>query len=400
LTHEPIPFFRPEIGPAEIDEVVAAMQSGWLTSGPRVRKFEEEFASFVGAKHAVALNSATAALHLALDAIGIGPGDEVILPTMTFVATAEVVLHLGARPVLVDCLPGTLLVDPAAVERAISPRTKAVMPVHYGGAACDMDALCSLAEQHKLHLVEDAAHALPTRYRGRTIGSIGDLTAFSFYANKTITTGEGGMLTTDNAEYADRARTMSLHGLSRDAWKRFAAGGSWQYTIERPGYKYNMTDIAAAMGIHQLRRAEAFRTERERCAQRYHELLADVAELQLPEIPSPDDATRSAWHLYVVQIRPERLRIDRNQVIAALAAAGISTSVHWLPLHMHPYYRETFGYGEQDFPVAHTAFERIVSLPIFPSMSEEQLDRVAAMLREIVGKALNPNDERGNPKHE
>jgi perosamine synthetase len=339
----------------------------------------------------VALNSATAALHLALDAVGVGPGDEVILPTMTFAATAEVVIHLGAKPVLVDCLPGSLQIDPAAVEAAITPRTKAVMPVHYGGAACEMDRLCALAAAHNLKIIEDAAHALPTRYRGRTIGAIGDLTAFSFYANKTITTGEGGMLTTDNADYAERARMMSLHGLSRDAWKRFAAGGSWQYAIEQPGYKYNMTDIAAAMGIHQLRRAEEFRTARARCAARYNELLADVAELELPNHRAAD--VESAWHLYVVQIRQELLSIDRNQVIAELSAAGISTSVHWMPLHMHPYYRTTFGYVAEDFPVAAIAFERIISLPIFPSMTEEQIKRVAGTLREILSKARNSKSE-------
>lgn len=391
MTHEPIPFFKPDVGAAEIDEVVAAMQSGWLTSGPRVRKFEEEFASCVGAKHAVALNSATAALHLALDAVGIGPGDDVIVPTMTFAATAEVVIHLGARPVLVDCLPGSLLMDPAAVEAAITPRTKAIMPVHYGGAPCDMDAICDIAVKHEIKIIEDAAHALPTRYRGRTIGAIGDLTAFSFYANKTITTGEGGMLTTDNRAYADRARMMSLHGLSRDAWKRFAAGGSWQYAIEQPGYKYNMTDIAAAMGIHQLRRAEEFRVERERCVLRYNELLADVAELKLPEFPANDCS--SAWHLYVVQIRPELLSIDRNQVIAELAAAGITTSVHWMPLHMHPYYRATYGFRDEDFPVASVVFERIISLPIFPSMTDEQLQRVAQTLKEILREGRNPKSE-------
>jgi len=385
VTPEPIPFFVPEIGPAEIEEVVAALQSGWLTTGPRVRRFEEEFAQFVGAKYAVALNSATAALHLALDAVGVGPGDEVILPTMTFAATAEVVIHLGAKPVLVDSLPGSLLIDPQAVRAAITSRTKAVMPVHYGGAACDMDALGSIAAEHQLKLIEDAAHALPTTYQQRTIGSIGDLTSFSFYANKTITTGEGGMLTTDNAAYAERARMMSLHGLSRDAWKRFAAGGSWQYAIEQPGYKYNMTDMAAALGIHQLRRAETFRTARARCAARYNELLADVPALQTP--PAPADDCTSAWHLYVVQIQPERLSIDRNQVIAELAAAGITTSVHWMPLHMHPYYQTTFGYSPADFPVAQAAFERMISLPIFPSMTDGQLERVAGTLREILAKA-------------
>ena len=382
MTEQPIPFFVPEIGEAEIEEVVAVLRSGWLTSGPRVQQFEHEFADAVGAKYAVALNSATAALHLALDAVGIGPGDEVIVPTMTFAATAEVVIHLGAKPVLVDCLPSTLNIDPARVRAAITPKTKAIMPVHYGGLPCEMEELLAIAHEHDLKIIEDAAHALPAQYAGKMIGAVGDLTAFSFYANKTITTGEGGMLTTDNEAYADRARMMSLHGLSRDAWRRFAAGAPWQYEIFQPGYKYNLTDIAAAIGIHQLRRAGEFQEARAHCAARYNQLLADLPMLKLPG-PVPADVS-SSWHLYVVRVQADQMNIERNAIIALLNSAGIGTSVHWLPLHMHPYYKQTYHYGPNDFPVAHAAFEEIISLPIYPGLSEEQQDRVAGTLQEIL----------------
>ncbi|MEX0936312.1 MAG: DegT/DnrJ/EryC1/StrS family aminotransferase [Pirellulales bacterium] len=377
----PIPFFLPEVGEDEIREVVETLRSGWLTTGPRTRQFEQDFAELVGARHAVAVNSATAALHLALDAVGIQPGDEVLVPTMTFAATAEVVIYLGAKPVLVDCLPRTLNINPEAAARAVTARTRAIMPVHYGGRPCEMGPILDLAERHGLKVIEDAAHALPARYGDRTIGSIGDATCFSFYANKTITTGEGGMLTTDDADLADRARIMSLHGISKDAWRRFTAEGNWYYEILRPGYKYNMTDIAAALGLHQLRKAEEFREARQRCARWYDEALVEIDAVELPP-PAAADITH-AWHLYPIQLRLERLSIDRGEFIRQMSAAGITTSVHWMPLHMHQYYRETYGYQLDDFPVAREAFDRLISLPIYPRMAQEQVQRVAATVRRI-----------------
>jgi len=378
---EAIPFFVPDLGQDEIDEVVRTLRSGWLTTGPQVAAFEAEFAAAVGAQHAVAVNSATAALHLALEAAGVGAGDEVLVPTMTFAATAEVVIHLGARPVLLDCAADSLHLDPEAARAAISPRSKAIIPVHYAGEPCKMDALVPLAERHGLALIEDAAHAFPAAYGGRSIGGIGAATCFSFYANKTITTGEGGMLTTNDAELADRARLMSLHGLSRDAWRRYAGGGSWAYEIVRPGFKYNLTDIAAALGRVQLRRAESFRRARRQVAGWYGEALGNMQEIRLPSEP---EGSEHAWHLYVVQLESARTELDRPRLIERLAEAKIATSVHWIPLHLHSYYRDQFGYRPEDFPRATAAFERIVSLPLFPGMTRRQVNRVANTIREAL----------------
>ncbi len=368
-----LPFHVPDVGDEEIRAVTGVLRSGWLTSGPRVRQFEADFATFVGARHAVAVNSCTAALHLALESLGIAPGDEVVVPTMTFAATAEVIVHLNARPVLVDCQPATLNIDPVAVETALTPRTRAIVPVHFGGLPCDMPSLQALARQRGLALVEDAAHALPASRDGVMVGAIGDLTCFSFYATKTLTTGEGGMVTTDSEERAERIRMMSLHGISHDGWKRYTAAGSWRYEVLEAGYKDNMTDIAAAMGIEQLKKCHAFHAARARIAARYDEGFAD-----LPEVARPFRDTQSthAWHLYVIQLDLEQLRIGRAEFIEALKALNIGCSVHFIPLHRHPYYRRTLTLAADAFPVASAAYERIVSLPIYPGMTDADVDDV------------------------
>jgi perosamine synthetase len=377
-----LPFHVPTIGEEEIAEVVATLRSGWLTTGPKVKQFEQEFARYVGCRQAVAVNSGTAALHLALEAVGVTEGDEVLIPTMTFTATAEVVTYLKAKPVLLDCRPDTLNLDPDRIERAITPKTKAIMPVHMGGLPCEMDRILEIARQYNLQVIEDAAHALPARYHGRMVGTIGDITCFSFYATKTITTGEGGMATTDNPEWAERMRIMSLHGISKDAWKRYTAEGSWYYEVCFPGYKYNLTDLAAAIGIHQLKRCDRFWEVRQRYAALYHDGLKDVAELTLP--PFAAEGQQHAWHLYVLRLNPERLRITRNQLIELLKQRQVGTSVHFIPLHLHPYYRDTFGYRAADFPQASAAFERIVSLPIYPQMTEADVGYVIETVRALV----------------
>lgn len=381
LKQHNIPFFLPVIGEEEIQAVVETLRSGWLTTGPRTKQFEQQFAERIGARHALAVNSATSALHLALEAIGIGPGDEVVVPTLTFASTAEVVVHLGARPVLADCLPDTLNIDPDKIGERITPRTKAVIPVHYGGQPCEMDKILEIARRHKLRVIEDAAHALPARYHNRVIGTIGDVTCFSFYANKTITTGEGGMITTDSDDLADRMRIMSLHGISRDAWKRFSAEGSWYYEILAPGYKFNMTDIAASIGVHQLARCDQFWELRCERVGWYTSGLADIPEVTLPGV-IPD--VEHAWHLFVIQIATQRLRIDRNEFIKRLNAAGIGTSVHYTPLHMHPYYRDKWEYQPGDLPVAQSVYDRIISLPLHPKLSRADVDFVVETVRQIV----------------
>ena len=375
-----VPFFRPEISEDEIASVAETLRSGWLTTGPKTKQFEREFAEKVGAKHAIAVNSATSALHLSLDALGIGPGDEVLVPTLTFTATAEVVVHRGAKPVLVDCDPVSLNLDLDRLERLVTPHTKAIMPVHYAGQPCDMDRVMQFAAAHKLWVVEDAAHALPARWGDRSIGTIGHTTCFSFYANKTITTGEGGMVTTADDELAERLRLRSLHGLSKDAWKRFAAQGAWYYEVVYPGYKYNMTDMAAALGLGQLARCDDFWRRRQARVERYNALLSDVAEIQTPVAAAE---VQHAWHLYVIQIVPERLTISRNEFIQYLEQAGIVISVHYLPLHMHPYYRDSLGYQPDDLPAARAAYDRIISLPLYPGLPDESLQYVADNVRRI-----------------
>jgi dTDP-4-amino-4,6-dideoxygalactose transaminase len=376
-----LPFHVPDIGEEEIQSVVETLRSGWLTTGSKTKQFEAEFAQQVGARHAVALNSCTAALHLALEAVGVTEGDEVIVPTMTFAATAEVVHYLKAKPVLVDCQIDTLNIDVDQIEKAISPRTKAIIPVHYAGHPCAMDRILEIARVHHLKVIEDAAHALPARYHGRMVGTLGDITCFSFYSTKTITTGEGGMATTDNAEWAERMRILSLHGISRDAVNRYTPEGTWYYEICYPGYKYNLTDIAAALGIPQLNKCDRFGTIRQRYATLYNEGFKEIPEITVPHVA---DDVEHAWHLYVIQLDLERLRIGRNEMIDLLKKQGIGTSVHFIPLHLHPYYRDNYGYLPKDFPVASSVFERIISLPIYPKMTEADIQHVIEVVARLI----------------
>jgi perosamine synthetase len=442
-----IPFYKPSIGAEEIDEVVATLKSGWLTTGPKTKQFEREFADYLKHKHAIAVNSCTAALHLALEAIGLKAGQGVIVPTMTFAATAEVVRYFGARPILVDCQVEDFNLDVADAERKIQSAlaagqsVAAIIPVHYGGQIGDVAGVRALARRHNLKIVEDAAHCCPAYYRkpesrkqkaesgkqkaesrkqkvesGNTlatphptispteaerasassasalalnyaangwkpVGASADISCYSFYANKTITTGEGGMACTENDEYADRMRIMSLHGISRDAWKRYTAEGSWYYEIIAPGFKYNMADIAAAIGIHQLRKADRFHRRRTELAGLYGEALKEVEEIILPQI-QPNRI--HSWHLYVIRLKLNRLKIDRARFITELTQRGVGTSVHWLPLHMHPYYRETYGYAPEDLPVACSLYPEIITLPIYPDMTGEDVSYVCGAIKDII----------------
>ncbi len=381
IRSELLPFHLPAIGEEEISAVVDVLRSGWLTTGPKVHAFEDTFAKYIGAPHAIAVNSCTAALHLALDAIGLSEGDEVVVPTMTFAATAEVVRYFKARPVLVDCEPDTLNIDPTGIERAITPRTRAIIPVHYAGHPCAMDRILALSRHYGLRVIEDAAHALPARYHGQMVGTLGDLACFSFYATKTICTGEGGMVIAASGEYADRIRMMSLHGISKDAWKRYSAEGSWYYEILNPGFKYNMTDIAAALGLVQLGKCEQLREARYRIAQIYDDGFREVPEILTPAVCAN---VESAWHLYPIRLAVDRLKIGRAEFIAMMRERNIGTSVHFIPLHLHPYYRSTYHYRAEDFPNASAAYERLVSLPIYPAMTAEDAHDVISAVRDII----------------
>ncbi|MPZ78683.1 MAG: aminotransferase class I/II-fold pyridoxal phosphate-dependent enzyme [Deltaproteobacteria bacterium] len=376
-----LPFHQPDIGEAEIESVVETLRSGWLTTGPKAKRLESDFARYLGVRHAIAVNSCTAALHLALEAVGVREGDEVILPTMTFAASAEVVLYLKAKPVLVDCRADTLNIDAEKIAQAITKRTKAIMPVHFGGQPCDMNEIMEIARRHDLKVVEDAAHALPAQYQGKWIGAIGDATCFSFYATKTITTGEGGMVTTGNDEVAERMRMMSLHGISHDAWKRYTKEGSWYYEILSPGFKYNLTDIAAAIGIEQLKKCDELWEARQRIAMIYRNAFAKLEEIRFLAYRKD---VQHAWHLFVIQLNLESLKIDRNRFIESLREKEIGASVHFIPLHFHPYYRDNFGYQRQEFPNASAAFERIISLPVYSKMTEADVERVIVAVKTIV----------------
>jgi perosamine synthetase len=349
--------------------------------GPKTRAFEEAFAAAVGVPHAVAVSSATAGMHLGLDALGIGPGDEVLVPTLTFTSTAATVIHTGARPRLVDCEPDTLNICPVDAARKWTPRTKALVPVHFAGHPCDMDALLALAREHGAPVMEDAAHAMPASYRGRSIGSLGDLTVFSFYATKNLTTGEGGMVTTRDGALEERMRTRRLHGMTRDAWKRYTKDGNWRYDVGYPGFKYNMTDMNAAMGLVQLKRLSAMQVARQQVVAQYRAALADLDSLELPACRSD---VEHAWHLFVVRVRPERLRVGRDQVIAELTEAGIGTSVHFIPLHEHSYYRTLLEVLPDELPHASAQWQRIISLPLFPGLTAKDVDRVTDTLRGIL----------------
>jgi perosamine synthetase len=399
-----VPFYRPDISEYEIEEVIDTLRSGWLTSGPKVRRFEQEFAAAVGARHAVAVNSCTAALHLAVEALRTKPGQAVLVPTMTFAATAEIIRYLGAIPILVDCHPVTLNMDLDDAERKLTQlksenlqsalpkdlQVVGMIPVHVGGLMMDMEAVNKFASDYGLWVIEDAAHAFPAAWRRkadkqwqRCGEGTAIVTCFSFYANKTITTGEGGMAVTNDASLAEWMRIMSLHGLSRNAWERYAGGGSWDYKIIAPGYKYNLTDVAAAIGIHQLARAEEMRQKRETIGRRYLEALADVEEV---ELPSEDTDRIHSWHLFPIKLRLQRLLIDRNTFLEELMRAGVTSSVHWRPLHLHPYYQRTFGWRPEDLPVATSVWERLISLPIFPSMREDEIEYVIGTVKQTCAR--------------
>jgi dTDP-4-amino-4,6-dideoxygalactose transaminase len=382
LTTPPfLPFALPEIGEDEIAEVVDTLRSGWITTGPKARRFEQAFGEFLGdaGLHCIAVNSATAGLHLALEALGIGPGDEVITTTHTFTATAEVVRYLGADVKLVDIDPATLNIDPRAIEAAITPATRAILPVHYAGLAADMPAILEIAQHHGLPVVEDAAHALPTTCAGQVVGTLASAaTVFSFYANKTITTGEGGMLVTRDAALAKRAQVMRLHGMSRDAFDRYMATvPSWAYEIVAPGFKYNLTDIAAALGLHQLKKAQAFQQRRAAIAAQYDAALAGLPVITPPQ---PRGGDTHAWHLYVLRLA-DGAGVDRDTFIERLFAAGIGASVHYIPLHLHPYWRERYALEAAMFPHSQHAYERMASLPLYPRMSDADVRRVIDAVR-------------------
>lgn len=383
-----LPFALPEIGEEEIAEVADALRSGWVTTGPKTRRFEQDFVAFLGddSLQAIAVNSATAGLHLALEAVGIGPGDEVITTTHTFTATAEVVRYLGADVKLVDIDPATLNIDPVALEAAITPATKAIMPVHYAGLAVDMDAIQAIAQKHGLKVIEDAAHALPTTYKGQLIGTLkSDAVVFSFYANKTMTTGEGGMLVTRDKDLAARAKVMRLHGINRDAFDRFTAKvPSWYYEIVAPGFKYNLTDIAAALGLHQLKRLPGFQVRREQIAQRYDEAFADLPLIRPPRPVHAGDT--HSWHLYVTRLADDA-PIDRDAFIDSLFADGIGVSVHYIPLHLHPYWKERYDLRPEQFPHSQKAYERMVTLPLYTRMTDADVERVITAVRKALGRA-------------
>lgn len=394
-----VPYFRPSISEEEITQVVECLRSGWLTTGPRTAQFERNFAAAVGGKHAIAVNSCTAALHLAVEALGLRAGQAVLVPTLTFASTAEVVRYQGALPILVDCDPVTLNIDLDDAEKKLqrladgqlpfpnAPQAVGMIPVHVGGVMAAMDQVQQFADRHDLWVVEDAAHAFPAAMRGdpsqpwvRCGENTSAVTCYSFYTNKTITTGEGGMAVTEDSDLANRIRQMSLHGLSNDAWNRYSGSGSWDYRIAAPGYKYNLTDVAASLGIVQLERAEELRKSRASIADFYRERLADLDAIELPHWP---ENRIHAWHLFPVRLRLDRLSITRNDFIELLRSRGVGCSVHWRPLHLHPYYQETFGWRPADLPVATAQWERLISLPLFPAMRPEEMDYVVDVVRKL-----------------
>lgn len=393
-----LPFALPDIDESELLEIADVLNSGWITTGPKTRKFEQLFAAAVGSKHAIAVNSCTAAMHLALEAIGLQPGDEVITTPYTFAATAEVILYFGAKPVFVDICSSDLNINIELIEAVISKRTKAILPVHIAGLPADIDSINAIANKYDLAVIEDAAHAFPARYKGRMVGSTqpqhsdstlkgnfvqNSVVCFSFYATKTITTGEGGMICTNNDALAERCRIMALHGISKDAWNRYSAEGSWYYEIIAPGYKYNLTDIASAMGLAQLRKAHQMWERRLDLTHRYDEAFLAIPELQTPTNKAD---CQHAWHLYILRLNTERLNISRNKFIEELKTRNIGTSVHFIPLHLHPYYRETYGYEPTDYPCAFNEFQRVLSLPIYSKMSDQDVGDVIESVVELVDK--------------
>jgi dTDP-4-amino-4,6-dideoxygalactose transaminase len=376
-----VPFHRAPVGEEEAQAVSEVIRSGWLTMGPKTFEFEKQFAKYVGAQDAIAVSTGTAALHLSLEAAGVRAGDEVLLPTTTFTATAEAVTYLGGRPILVDIDPVTMNIDTADAARRITRKTKAIIPVHLGGQPCEMDEIQALARAHQLRVIEDAAHALPSEYKGKRVGQISEFTCFSFYATKTLTTGEGGMITTENPEAAERMRLMRLHGIERDAWKRYRADGSWFYEVLEAGFKYNLTDIQSAIGLVQLAKCDAMRQAREAVARRYSEAFSSRDEFLVPTIRQNRS---SSWHLYILRLRLDCLNKDRNGFIEALNRRGVACSVHFIPLHLHPYYRYAYGYQAGDFPNAEREYHSCLSLPIYPGMTEVEINHVISTVLDTV----------------
>lgn len=377
-----IPYALPDVGEQEINEVIDSIKSNWLSKGPKTVKFEEEFARYVGSEHAVALNSCTAGLHLALKALNIGPGDEVITTPYTFAATVNTIIHVGATPVLVDINLDTMNIDSSKVAAKITDKTKAIVPVHFAGYPCEMDELRQLADQYKLFIIEDAAHAVHTQYKGKMIGSMSDVTCFSFYATKNLVTGEGGMITTNNEELANRIRVLSLHGMSKNAWNRYSDKGSWYYEIEEAGFKYNMTDIQAAFGLVQLNKIDDIHEKRTAIAAKYNEAFEGIQGLTLPYDSSED---RHAWHLYVLRVDEQHFTINREQFIEVLNERGVGTSVHFIPIPMHPYYKN-LGYKIEDYPNAQLAFKQAISLPLYPKMSNEDIGYVIQTVVDVANE--------------
>ena len=383
MIEENIPFHKPLITEDEITEVTKAIRSGWWTTGPKAIRFEKEFNSYIGAKFSIASSSWTSAAHLALEAIGIKEGDEVIVPSMTFTATAEVACYFKAKPVIVDVQKDSFNINPAEIEKVITKNTKAIIPVHYGGNPCDMDEIIYLAKEHNIKIIEDAAHALPARYKGKMIGTIGDVTCFSFYVTKTLATGEGGMLCTNDEEIAKRCSIMRLHGINSDAWKRYSDEGSWYYEVVAPGFKYNFTDIQAALGIAQLKKIDYMLEERKKIFKAYNILFAYNNLIKKYEYKNDREPS---YHLYPILLEIEKLRISRSQFIDELKKAGIGASVHFIPLYRHPYYRDTFKLSEKYYPVSEYIYPRIITLPIWVGMTEQQIDRVAGTINTLVKK--------------
>ena len=381
-----LPFSRPTIGEEEIAEVADSMRSGWLTTGPKTQRFAEAFKNYIGCKYAVPLNSATAGLHVAYLAAGARPFDEIVTSAMTFASTANTILHAGAKPVLADIEVETLNVSPDTLKAVISPAAKIIVPVHFAGLPCDMDPIMALARQHNALVIEDAAHAVGAQYKGRKIGTIGDMTVFSFHPNKNMTTGEGGMVTGNDEQYREQLELLSFHGMNKNAWKRFSATGTPHYAIDIPGFKYNMLDIQAAMGLHQLAKIDAFNRRRAELVKRYYEAFSGIEELGLTKTPSY--AHLHAWHLFAPLVRSEKLKIDRDGFMQALKELNIGTGVHYRAVHMHPLY-EKLGFKRGQFPKAEYVSDRIVSLPLFPSMTEKDQEDVIAAVKQVIAKNLN-----------
>lgn len=375
-----IPFHKAELSDEEINAASEVIRSGWLTMGEKTFEFEREFSKYTGASNSIAVNSCTAALHLALKALDIKAGDEVIIPAMTFIATWEVITYSGAVPVLCDVLKENFLIDPSEIEKKITSKTKAIIPVHYGGESCDMNRIMDIARKYKLLVIEDAAHALPTLYKGELIGTIGDITCFSFYATKTLTTGEGGMITTADAGRADRMKRLRLHGITKDAWNRYSDKGSWEYDVSEAGYKYNITDIASAIGVEQLKKCDEMNLARRKIASRYNSAFSKSGLLDLWGVR---DENECAWHLYPVKLKTDALKIDRNEFIAELKNRGIGTSVHYIPMYRFTVFNNS-GYTAKDFPGCEDIFSREVSLPIFPGMSSAEVDYVIENVLDVL----------------